>query len=200
MEESKEESLGSDGSGEQKKTVHLAQIQSTFQDMLAEQLQRSPWLVLSAAMHGFAILILWVVVPAEVEKAASRHTEMVDTTKELVQPIEPPKPIEPVPEDKEPDPILTDTPLDPTDEPVDVLSPTTETLSAFESNNPQWNTAIGISGGAAGPYGGRPGGLPNPFVRRGAGHSPARSAHTTFDRQPAPLRPGRAAGRARPPN
>ena len=125
----------------------------TFHDLMAEQLRHAPWLVLSAAAHGIAILLLWILIPAEPQHKPRKHAEVVDTTQEQVQPPEKPKPIETRPEEVVIEPTLTEDPIIDEAETLDVADVTTETLSAFESN--QWNTAVGMLGGAGGPYGDR---------------------------------------------
>ncbi|MCR9244595.1 MAG: hypothetical protein NXI31_06155 [bacterium] len=147
----------------------------TFQDMVADQLRRSPWVVLSAALHALAIILLWALVPGKVKATPKNHAEVVQQSQpEIEDPIEPPKDPEIVPEDPIEDFVLE--PVDFTmDDPVEVadfLNSEPSTLSAFTSDST--NTAVGISGNAGGPYGGRGkgngrGGIPrhlNPVIDR----------------------------------
>ncbi|MCA8973601.1 MAG: terpene cyclase/mutase family protein [Planctomycetes bacterium] len=128
-------------------TVAATKEAESFQDMLAEQMQRAPWFAVSLAAHAIGILMLWLLIPAETKPKAHHHAEVVDTTQQMVQPPEKQKPIEADPDVAPDDITLVDPQILDTDS-VDVADDiTTETLSAFTNN--QWNTAVGIGGGAA---------------------------------------------------
>ncbi|MCA8953264.1 MAG: terpene cyclase/mutase family protein, partial [Planctomycetes bacterium] len=135
-------------------SVHEAEA-VTFHDMVAEQLRHSPWLLLSAALHAIAFLVLWALVPVDRKPESKNFAEVVPQAQpEVEPPPEPEKIIEPKVEEPTDDIVLTDEPILETNDPVEVADTTqSDTMSAFTSN--QWNTAVGSGGGAAGPYGGR---------------------------------------------
>lgn len=129
---------------------------ATFQEIMGERLKQSPWLVLSAALHAVALLLLWVFLPPDGPKIAKAKVTLAQQDKqEIVQPKIPEKPEV----DPEVDPDVT--PIDDvqvseneTDNPSDADSDSEQsTESAFDSN--QWNTAVGMGPGAAGRYSGR---------------------------------------------
>ncbi|MFT4512187.1 MAG: hypothetical protein ACI89X_001291 [Planctomycetota bacterium] len=147
---------------------------ATFQEMMGDRLKQSPWLLLSASMHAVLLLLIWVFLPPEQPKQASVKVQLTDTTKKDVE-LPPPPP--PPKLKKEIDPEVT--PVDDvtvseleTDDPNDSDLPEAPSDSAFTDN--QWNTAVGLSGGAKGPYGKRSGGngenggrAPSPIVENG---------------------------------
>lgn len=128
--------------------------ETAFHDMMAEQLRHAPWLVMSAAVHALALLLLWVMLPADAPKKAQNAIAMENLRDETPIP-EPIKPeIQPVqPEDPQVvDPVLT--PVETTeptandDGSAEDAGDTTGTLSAFDGS--QWNPAVGIGGGDTG--------------------------------------------------
>ncbi|MFO1052992.1 MAG: hypothetical protein U1F36_12325 [Planctomycetota bacterium] len=146
--------------------LHLSEPE--FHELMAEQLRRAPWVALSLALHAIALILLYLLptraqVKEENRVAVLPATEPVATPDEIVKPPEPD--VLPV--------------VDPTIDPVEVsdsndadsevmADATSETpTSPFDSS--QWNTAVGLTGGAAGEYGDR-------FRRgrgpRGGGHAP----------------------------
>ncbi|MBL8749431.1 MAG: hypothetical protein JNK78_09730 [Planctomycetes bacterium] len=134
------------------------ETEETFQDMMAEQLRHAPWLVLSAVIHVVIGLLLFVLIPPEEKKKIENKVEMTDTTQQEV--VEPPPP--PPPETKTEETVetleVTETQVtEKTEQAFDnVESDSTAKESAFDSN--QWNSAVGLGGGAGGRYGGRGGG------------------------------------------
>ncbi len=134
------------------------ETEETFQDMMAEQLRHAPWLVLSAVIHVVIGLLLFVLIPPEEKKKIENKVEMTDTTQQDV--VEPPPP--PPPETKTEEVVetleVTETEVtEKTEQAFDnVESDSTAKESAFDSN--QWNSAVGLGGGAGGRYGGRGGG------------------------------------------
>ncbi|MCK5944674.1 MAG: hypothetical protein KAI24_21985, partial [Planctomycetes bacterium] len=137
--------------------THRFEDEATFQELMAARLRQSPWLLLSAAVHGVLLLLIWVLVPPD---AAPRPARQVTLQQPDEQPIEQPKPPEKPKVDTEVDPevtpvndpVVSDNPVE-SDNPSDADSSDVSTDSAFTSD--QWNTAVGLSGGAAGPYGDR---------------------------------------------
>jgi len=130
--------------------------QLTFHDLMAEQLRHAPWLILSAAIHAVVLLVLWVMMPAEERREIAHKVEMLQTEKnELVLPPPPPPPVTKT--EKTTDEIVLADPTITEDEPFDDTTvEVSEKPSAFDST--QWNAAVGIAGGAGGPFGRRGGG------------------------------------------
>ena len=58
-------------------TVAATKEAESFQDMLAEQMQRAPWFAVSLAAHAIGILMLWLLIPAETKPKAHHHAEVV---------------------------------------------------------------------------------------------------------------------------
>ena len=138
----------------QSNAVPIWESEVTFQDMMAEQLRHAPWLVLSAALHAVAILILWVLIPADDKKQTNRAVEMIQKEKDDVEEPPPPPPPETKPEEVVDEIELTDQVITETED-VETISEVDQKESAFDSN--QWNSAVGLGGGAGGRYGGRGG-------------------------------------------
>ncbi|MBM4060377.1 MAG: terpene cyclase/mutase family protein [Planctomycetes bacterium] len=116
----------------------------SFHDLMAEQLRHAPWLLLSAATHALALLVLWVLFPAEANCRPASHVT-VDAPDDAPVPLETPRVPEPLVEPDEPlvvDPALQPIELDelPNDRADD-----TDTLTAFEPV-PSRNETIGILG------------------------------------------------------
>ncbi len=137
-------------------TAPFYEQEETFQDIMAEQLRHAPWLLLSIVIHGIAILIL-LLIPASTKVKEEVKVEI--KLQEQNQVEEPPPPPPPEPEkEKTEEPILQDAEVTEVTENVENF----ETMdvntkeSAFNSN--QWNSAVGLGGGAGGQYGGRGGG------------------------------------------
>jgi hypothetical protein len=142
----------------QSNAVPIWESEVTFQDMMAEQLRHAPWLVLSAALHVVVLLLLWILMPNEEKKKDLNSAQMIDTQQQKVEEPPPPPPPEPVKEETEEEVVLTETVVteSPTEAFDNVVSESTAKESAFDSN--QWNSAVGLGGGAGGRYGGRRGG------------------------------------------
>ncbi|MBZ0154129.1 MAG: terpene cyclase/mutase family protein [Planctomycetes bacterium] len=130
----------------------------TFQDMMAERLRQAPWLILSAALHAVVLLLMWVLMPAETKKVQENKVEMTIEEEKPVEEPPPPPPPETKPEEVTDDVVVTETnPTETTEQAYDnTVSDVTSKESAFDSN--QWNSAVGLGGGAGGKYGGRSGG------------------------------------------
>ncbi|HEX5053060.1 MAG TPA: prenyltransferase/squalene oxidase repeat-containing protein [Planctomycetota bacterium] len=129
----------------------------TFQDMMAEQIRHAPWLILSAVIHAVALLLLWVLMPVEDKNKSKNAVEMVDTNQQEVVEPPPPPPPEVKPEETPEEVVVTETVVTETEKAFDnEETDVTSKESAFDSN--QWNSAVGLGGGAGGRYGGRGGG------------------------------------------
>lgn len=126
----------------------------SFQDIMAEQLRHAPWLILSIVIHGIAILILLLIPPSEKVKEQVKVEMQLNDQQQVEEPPPPPPP-EPEKEKTE-EPILQDAEVtEVTEENFETMDTNTKE-SAFDSN--QWNSAVGLGGGAGGKYGGRGGG------------------------------------------
>jgi hypothetical protein len=139
----------------QSNALPVWETEVTFQEMMAERLRAAPWLILSAGIHVALGLIFWILMPPKAPEKVVNKVEM--TTQDIQEVVEPPPP--PPPETK---------PEEVTDEVVvaetvteekafeNEVNETNQKESAFDSN--QWNSAVGLGGGAGGRYGGRGGG------------------------------------------
>jgi hypothetical protein len=136
--------------------THAIAGEISFHELLAERLRQAPWFVVSAALHVGVALLLWLLIPPEVKRQIRNAVAvMQDEPQAVLPPVEVPPPV------TEPEPTVDDTVvLDPS--PVDAPAEPAEdsadhdrqnTLSAFESMGD--NPAVGLGGGAAGPYGKR---------------------------------------------
>ncbi|MBL9078536.1 MAG: hypothetical protein JNL08_13585, partial [Planctomycetes bacterium] len=129
----------------------------SFQDMMAEQLRHAPWLVLSAGLHVVVGLLLYVLMPAKEERKVEKKVEMAQEQVQQVEEPPPPPPPETKPEEVVEEVVVTETQVTETEQAFDnTESEVTSKESAFDSN--QWNSAVGLGGGAGGRYGGRGGG------------------------------------------
>jgi hypothetical protein len=136
----------------QSHAVPIWEQEVTFQDMMAEQLRHAPWLILSAALHAVAILILWVMVPADGRKNDGGVVEVQQKDEDNVEEPPPPPPPETKKEEVTEEIELTEQVIT-EEEIVETIDESDTKESAFDSN--QWNSAVGLGGGAGGRYGGR---------------------------------------------
>jgi hypothetical protein len=126
---------------------------ASFDETMAEQLRRAPWLALSLGLHALAALVLWLL-PYEHKLAEERSIAMVPTTPVERIVDEPPPPVEPpTPEQTPLEPVLQDVDVTPVDVPAETFDEFDSVPAAFDSS--QWNTAVGPGAGAAGPSSGR---------------------------------------------
>ena len=130
--------------------------QETFQQMMADRLRQSPWVLLSFGAHVAALLLVWALLPPAREKARAAQVTMQDVTQQQVALPEPPEKPEVKREDVDPevtpveDFVAQEDPME-SDVPSEFDSADTSAQAAFSSD--QWSTALGLSGGAAGgPY------------------------------------------------
>ena len=140
-------------------THHMWEEEISFQDLMAERLKQAPWLVLSIGLHAVVAVLLYLMFPPQPKQVIENKVQM--TNNEVTEVVEPPPPPPPEtkPEQTNEEVVVTeqsavsetnDTAFD------NVESDSTSKESAFDSN--QWNSAVGLGGGAGGRYGGRGGG------------------------------------------
>ncbi|HEX5051212.1 MAG TPA: prenyltransferase/squalene oxidase repeat-containing protein [Planctomycetota bacterium] len=123
----------------------------SFHDMMAQQLRHAPWLLLSAVVHAVALLLLWALMPVHDHKAVEHEVEIVDVSHPEVDEPPPPKPPEVEPEQTPEDVVVTEPVIETQDTVADEVTELPAAVeSAFDAN--QWNTAVGLGGGAGGPY------------------------------------------------
>ena len=140
----------------------------TFNDMLYEWMERSPWFILSIAIHGIAVLVMilipWHLFGGEEEKvieaeiAQAPEEVFEDPPEEEIEEIEEEEPIE--------EPILKDAEVSDhnetdDDQPFESSEGDPDFLSDSPFDDKNFNSVIGIGGGAGGKFGGRFGGNRN---------------------------------------
>jgi hypothetical protein len=140
----------------------------TFNDMLYDWMERSPWFILSIAVHGILLgvmlLIPWHLFGNEEEKIIEAAIEQVpedvfeDPPEEEIEEIEEEEPIE--------EPILKDAVVSDynetyDDQPFESSEGDPDFLSDSPFDEKNFNSVIGIGGGAGGKFGGRFGGNRN---------------------------------------
>ncbi|MBK8100803.1 MAG: terpene cyclase/mutase family protein [Planctomycetes bacterium] len=138
--------------------VPIWETETSFQDVMAEQLRHAPWLMLSIVLHVIVFGLLYVLMPADNKNAAKNITQVQMNEEQKVEEPPPPPPPEPKKEETKEEPIIQDNEVtEQQNEAFDnVDNNVTSKESAFDSN--QWNSAVGLGGGAGGKYGGRRGG------------------------------------------
>ena len=140
----------------------------TFNDMLYEWMERSPWFILSIAIHGVflgvMLLIPWHLFGAgddkviEADLANAPEEVFEDPPEEEIEEIEEEEPIE--------EPILKDAEVSDhnetdDDQPFESSEGDPDFLSDSPFDDKNFNSIIGIGGGAGGKFGGRFGGNRN---------------------------------------
>ena len=139
-----------------------------FNDMLYEWMERSPWFILSVAIHGVALLVM-VLIPwhlfgagddkvIEADIAQAPEEVFEDPPEEEIEEIEEEEPIE--------EPILKDAEVSDhnetdDDQPFESSEGDPDFLSDSPFDDKNFNSIIGIGGGAGGKFGGRFGGNRN---------------------------------------
>ena len=147
----------------------------SFNDILVEQLRRTPWLLISAAIHGLVILILTLFVR---DKEAPPENNMAETAldqelpEEEEEELEEPEEEEPEPEELVEDPVEVDEEVDDhdedeTNEEFEETKGEEDFIADTDFDSKSNNDAIGLGGGAGGKFGGRRGGRRR--ARRGRG-------------------------------
>jgi len=145
------------------RTLRTFDDQETFQQLMAERLRQSPWVLVSFGVHAIALLLVWALLPADPEKPQVAQVTMQDTTQREVERPEPPEKPEVKKEEIDPevtpieDVTVNENPTE-SDVPSEFDSADASAESAFPSSD-QWNVAVGLNGGAAG----------GPYNRRGTG-------------------------------
>ncbi len=126
-----------------------------FHALMAEQLRRAPWLMLSLVCHGIALLLLWLwpaheIRPPEALVHLAPPSEAVDVD-ELVPP--PPDPLEdPI---LEPD-LIQPQSIDPvSDSPSETFDPSPTIDATHAMLTGDLSSPIGLAAGHSGPYGNR---------------------------------------------
>ncbi len=140
----------------QSNAVPIWETEESFQEMMAEQLRHAPWLALSGLLHVVLFALLYVLYPVEEKKKPEKQVEMDLTQQEQIEEPPPPPPPETKPEETPEEVVINETQITEETEAFDnVETESTAKESAFDSN--QWNSAVGMGGGAGGRYGGRGG-------------------------------------------
>ena len=156
----------------------------TFNDILVEQLRRTPWVLISAAVHLLVFVILMMFIKDDQDANALDTAEMAlddQIPEEEEEMEEEPEEEEPEPEELVEDPVEVDEEVDDHDEDeTNEEYEETKGEEDFISDKPfdakSNNDAIGLGGGAGGSFGGRRGGRKR--ARRGRG----RKAQEAVDR------------------
>ncbi|MFT7619708.1 MAG: hypothetical protein ACI97A_003364 [Planctomycetota bacterium] len=147
----------------------------SFNDVLVEQLRRTPWLLFSAMVHAALVVILMLFMgdPDEngVEEQAAMEMEDEEIPDEEIIEEEPPEE-EPEPEELVEDPVEVDEEVDDhdedeTNEDYEETKGEEDFISDKPFDSKSNNDAIGLGGGAGGSFGGRRGGRKH--ARRGRG-------------------------------
>jgi len=133
--------------------------QATFNDVLAEQLRRAPYLLASALIHviiGF-ILASMMLLTRDKQEVPTIIAAPPPPPPEVVEEEEPPPP--PPEEEVVEEPVIQEAVIEETTEQEmleETGDPDANADAPFESNS-GWNNAVGLGGGAGGKYGGRGG-------------------------------------------
>ncbi|MBM3962283.1 MAG: hypothetical protein FJ306_10340, partial [Planctomycetes bacterium] len=141
----------------QSNALPVWETEVTFQELMAERLRAAPWFMLSLGGHVVVALIAYALIePPKKDKAANK-VEMTQQEETKIEEPPPPPPPETKPEEVTEDVVVTENTVTEQTEAFDnTVSENTSKESAFDSN--QWNSAVGLGGGAGGRYGGRGGG------------------------------------------
>ena len=138
------------------KPLHPHAASETFQEHMAEQLRRAPWIVVSVLVHGIALLVL-MALPAPPVEEPRKVVQLTPTPDDeplpdILKPQDTPVEKEDVVDEL----VIQDSVLPETDQVAEQLDSfeANPTLESAHNNN-DWNTAIGLAGGAAGAYGKR---------------------------------------------
>ena len=146
----------------------------TFNDILYDWMSRAPWLMISVVAHGIIAVIL-LAIPWEVfdsNDAKKIQTSIEQAPEEVFEepPEEEPEPIE---EEEIEEPVLKDAEISDHNEDETDQYDSTEGDPDFISDTPfdsdQFNSIIGIGGGAGGKFGNRFGGRRNLRSAGGSG-------------------------------
>ncbi|MHC4516557.1 MAG: hypothetical protein ACYS5W_23085, partial [Planctomycetota bacterium] len=137
-------------------TVPIWEREETFQDLMNEQLKHAPWLGLSILIHAVALLLLFLLIP---DSSGLDSNLILNATPEVEEEEieeEEEEPEEEEPEEVEEEEVVEEEVVEEEVVEEEVVDDKDTVESAFDSD--QWNTAIGLGGGAGGKWGGRKGG------------------------------------------
>lgn len=131
--------------------------QQSFNEVLAEQLKRAPYLLASALIHaliGFILASIMLLTKDDTEVPTITAT-LPPPPPEVIEEEEPPPPPE---EEVVEEPVVQEAEIEETTEQEaleETGDPDFTADAAFDSDS--WNNAVGLGGGAGGKYGGRGG-------------------------------------------
>ena len=139
-------------------TPPIWEQEEDFSQIMNDQIKHAPWLIISVIAHAIALVIIWMALDG-----------VRDTREEIAMNMDMPEPEDEVEEEEEEEEEVEEEEVEEVEVQEVEISETeeisenvideadTDTVeSAFDSN--QWNTAVGLGGGAGGKWGGRRGG------------------------------------------
>ena len=138
---------------------HAWEEAQSFQETMAGQIRRSPWLGLSIAFHGVLIFLVYMLLPEQpmqrqTKPLAMKPPEEVEKITEVPPPEEPPEP-----ENVTDEPVIEEVPIVDQQAEVTEWSEDSDSTDSVDSNlaSQDWNTAVGLGGAAGGSKYGRRG-------------------------------------------
>ncbi len=136
---------------------HSWDHQPSFNEVLAEQLKRAPYLLASALIHALVgfILASIMLLTRDKPEIPTLTANMPPPPPEVIEEEEPPPPPE---EEVVEEPVVQESEIEETTEQEaleETGDPDMNADAAFDSDS--WNNAVGLGGGAGGKYGGRGG-------------------------------------------
>ncbi|MCA8944329.1 MAG: terpene cyclase/mutase family protein [Planctomycetes bacterium] len=158
-------------------TPPMWEREETFQEIMAEQLRHAPWLMLSIVLH-LLILGVLLLIPAESKLKEEKIIRMKPPEQvEEIEEIEEEEIIEEV-EEVEEEVVIEETEVTEVEEVTETFEDVSDVKeSAFDSD--QWNSAVGLGGGAGGKTGGRRGGRGG--LRKKGGKATARAIELALE-------------------
>ncbi len=137
---------------------HTWETEESFQEVMAEQLKKAPWLLVSIVVHAVGIFLLWNVQWEAPRISVDQEMAVEQTMEDEQPPQEEPEPEEePEKEEVQETPEIKDAETDEVneDEVLDDVPTDNQDDSPFDKD--AFNDVIGIGGGAGGhgKYGGR---------------------------------------------
>ena len=129
------------------RSVPLWEREESFQEIMAEQIRHAPYLLLAILVHAMVALVAYLIsAGVGLDDSDKQIALMPDQTEEIEE--IPPEEEEPEEEETEEEPILQDTEID---EETDDTNEDFEDLNMTQDfDNDNWNTGIGLGGGAGG--------------------------------------------------
>ena len=112
-------------------TAPVARREPGFGDLMAHELRRAPWFLLSAALHAIAFLALWLLVPPPKDRIATVVRFSIDEADGTSDLPMPPDAEQPQIEVQEPPTPLVEPPVIASDEPVDEPTPFDDSASSL---------------------------------------------------------------------